>query len=168
VLLIPFKAKQLLSHALSELTEEQLSASENLLKEYLFNNIDIESLKNNLDADFSKGGANWNKQRSATFTARIRGITQQVEAIGKKDPEEASQSLADYLIHLFRIKLDIGGQQQLGRFLKMRIENKLDCFSLEKRLDTSKILGGLGLYKNTAEKMVKEVEMIMLLKYSPT
>lgn len=168
VLLIPFKAKQLLSHALSDLNEEQLSASENILKEFLFHNIDLEALKNNLDADFNKGGANWNKQRSASFTNRIKGIVEQVEIIGKKDPEEASRSLADYLINLFKIKMDIGGRELLSRFIKMRIENKLDCFSLEKRLDASRILGGMGLYKNTAEKLVKEVEMIMLLKYSPS
>ena len=167
VLLIPFKAKQLLSHALSELTEEQLSASENILKEFLFHNIDIEALRKNLDTDFSKGGANWNKQRSASFANRIKGIIEQVEMIGKKDLDEASGSLADYLINIFKIKLDISGHELFSGFLKMRIENKLDCFSLEKRLDASRILGGAGLYKNTAEKVVKEVEMIMLLKYSP-
>jgi putative ABC transport system ATP-binding protein len=168
VLLIPFKAKQLLSHALSDLTEEQLSASENILKEFLFHNINIEALRKNLDTDFNKGGANWNKQRSESFAKRIEGIIEQVEAIGKMDPKEASKSLANYLVNIFKIKLDMKGKELFGSFLKMRIENKLDCFSLEKRLDASRILGGLGLYKNTAEKVVKEVEMIMLLKYSPS
>jgi hypothetical protein len=37
---------------------------------------------------------------------------------------------------------------------------------LQERLDAAVSVGGVGLYKNTAEKMVKEVEMIMLLKFT--
>ncbi|KKQ14717.1 MAG: ABC transporter, ATP-binding protein, partial [Candidatus Moranbacteria bacterium GW2011_GWE1_36_7] len=43
VLLVPFKAKQMLSHIISELNEEQIGAAENLLKEFLFKNIDSET-----------------------------------------------------------------------------------------------------------------------------
>ena len=39
VLLVPFKAKQLLSHLLSELNEEQVAMAEAFLKELLFKNI---------------------------------------------------------------------------------------------------------------------------------
>ena len=51
-------------------------------------------------------------------------------------------------------------------FVKLRVENKIDRFGLQQRLDASKRLGGIGLYKGSAEKVVKEVEMIMLLMYS--
>jgi hypothetical protein len=51
-------------------------------------------------------------------------------------------------------------------FLKLRIENKIDRFGLLQRLDGPKSLGGVGLYKSSAERVVREVELIMLLKYS--
>ena len=168
ILLIPFKAKQLLSHVLSELTEEQMGAAENILKEFLFSNIDLESLRKNLDANFDIGGANWNRIRSASFTSRVGKIMEQVDLAKVKDPEEASRILTRYLVDLFKISLEEPILRRFSVFLRMRIENKLDCFSLEKRLDTSALLGGIGLYRSTAEKIVKEVEMIMLLKYSPT
>jgi hypothetical protein len=33
-------------------------------------------------------------------------------------------------------------------------------------LDASPKAGGMGLYKNTAERIVREIEIVMLLKYS--
>ncbi|KKQ15154.1 MAG: hypothetical protein US25_C0011G0014, partial [Candidatus Moranbacteria bacterium GW2011_GWE1_36_7] len=51
-------------------------------------------------------------------------------------------------------------------FIKLRVENRIDRFGLQQRLDAPKKLGGVGLYKGSAEKVVREVELIMLLRYS--
>jgi putative ABC transport system ATP-binding protein len=48
-LLVPYKSRQLLSHILSELTEEQLNLADNFLKELIYENIDIVGLELNLD-----------------------------------------------------------------------------------------------------------------------
>lgn len=167
MLLVPFKANQLLTHVLSELSEEQMTAAENILKELLFRNINTGDLKKNLDKDFDQGGAGWNKQRSSSFSEKVKNMFEQSDAIEKKLSQESAKMLSDYLVNLFKIKFEKGNPEKFTELLRMRIENKLDCFSLQKRLDTPRILGGIGLYKNTAEKVVKEVEMIMLLKFTP-
>lgn len=165
VMLVPFKAKQLLSHVLSELTEEQINAAENILKEMLFKNINAEGLEKNLDMTFEEGGANWNKQRAGSFSERVDLILKQVEIINNS-PDSAVFSLSAYLIKLFGLHFEIFDLLKFRSALKLRIENKLDRFGLQQRLDSSKILGGMGLYKNTSEKIAREVEIIMLLKYS--
>ncbi len=165
VLLAPFKAKQLLSHILSELTEEQVSAAENFLKELLFQNINIKALQEKLDLDYNKGGAGWNKKRTESFSDRVQKIIDQVE-IFKKEPEKATIALADYLADLFDMHLAPELTQRFRSFIKLRVENKLDRYGLEQRLDAPKSLGGIGLYKPTSERMVRELEIIMLLKYS--
>lgn len=165
VMLTPFKAKQLLSHILSELTEEQTRAAERFLNDFLFNNIDGKGLADSLDIDIDEGGASWNKQRANSFSQRATAILKQSEDI-KKNSEEALISVADYLIEFFKIDLDIEAKLRFRSFLKLRIENKIDRFEFQKRLDLPRLLGGVGLYKNTAEKIVREVEIIMLLKYS--
>jgi putative ABC transport system ATP-binding protein len=166
VLLTPFKSKQLMTHTLSELTDEQFNAAENIVKEFLFNNIDLATLEKNLDLELDKGGAGWNKQRSRSFVIRIKGITDQLAIINSGKIDEAAKSLADHLVNNFHIKMNAGIKIRLVNFLKLRLENRLDCFELQKRLDAPVLLGGAGLYKNTAEKLTKEVEMIMLLKYA--
>ena len=165
VLLIPFKAKQLLSHVLSELNEEQVSSAENLLKEYLFKNIDGIALAEKLDLDFDKGGAGWNKVRADSFTDRVRNIITQTEILNS-DQETNIASFTEYLEKLYHLKLKDDTRQRFVSFMKLRVENKIDRFGLQQRLDAPKLLGGVGLYKTTAEKVVREVELIMLLKYS--
>lgn len=165
VLLIPFKAKQLMTHVLSELTEEQTSSAEKLLKEFLFNNIDSKVLKSKLDLDMEKGGAGWNKLRALSFTERVQEILANAEKI-EKNKDEALISITDYLIKICHLKLDAQSLLRFRAFIKLRMENKLDRFGLQQKLDISKQLGGVGLYKGTAEKVVREIEIIMLLNYS--
>lgn len=165
VLLIPFKAKQLLSHIISELNEEQVGAAENLLKEFLFNNIDSNSLSEKLDLDFDKGGAGWNKLRAVSFTERTNKIMLQTELLNENQ-ETNLVAFCDYLVSTFHLKLDDEVMLRFRSFIKLRIENKIDRFGLQQRLDAPKRLGGAGLYKGSAEKIVREIELIMLLKYS--
>ena len=165
VLLIPFKAKQLLSHIISELNEEQISSAENLLKEFLFKNIDDIRLSEKLDLDFDKGGAGWNKLRAMSFADRTKRIMLQTEMLNN-DQETGLLPFCDYLTDTYHLKLDDEVVLRFRSFIKLRVENKIDRFGLQQRLDASKILGGVGLYRGSAEKVVREVELIMLLKYS--
>lgn len=165
VLLVPFKAKQLLYHILSELTEEQLAAAENFLKELLFENISIKTFQQDLDLDFDEGGAGWNKIRAGSFTERVGKIIDQVNAF-KSQPDKAVIILSDYLLDFFDIHLSPELIQRFRSFIKLRVENKIDRYGTQQRLDAPKALGGIGLYKPTSEKVVRELEIIMLLKYS--
>ena len=165
VLLIPFKAKQLMTHILSQLTDEQISSGENLLKEFLFENINDEDLKSKLDLEMDKGGAGWNKVRAVSFADRAQEIINSARMINQ-DSEAGLIAVADHLIRICHLKLDSETLLRFRSFLKMRIENKIDRFGLQQRLDVSKKLGGAGLYKGTAERVVREMEMIMLMSYS--
>ena len=69
-------------------------------------------------------------------------------------------------MNLFHVKMNAEVKSRLESFLKLRVENRVDCNGLQDRLDAPLYLGGVGLYKTTADKMVKEIEMVMLIKYS--
>ena len=165
VLLVPFKAKQVLSHILSQLQEEQLESAENLLKEFLFKNINSDEFEKKLDLDLEKGGAGWNKLRAISFTERVEEMLKQAEALNNNQ-ETGLGTFSDYLAKLFNLKLDNEVILRFRSFIKLRIENKIDRFALQQRLDAPKLLGGVGLYKSSAEKVVSEIELILLLKYS--
>jgi hypothetical protein len=163
-LLMPFKSKQLLSHILSALTEEQLTLADNFLKEFLFKNINSSGLKEGLDRRFEQGGANWNKKKAESFSERAQEIMEQAEIVRKK-ADKAAVNLADYLGSFFELNLDEERKKKLVSLLEFRLENKLDHAELERKIDDAKVLGGLGLYKNKAERIAREVEIIMLLAY---
>lgn len=165
-LLVPFKANQVMSHILSELNQEQVQTAEAYLKEFLFKNIDAETFQKDLDLEYNKGGAGWNSQRVKSFMERVKQITGIADLIIQSTSPKTVSALSEYLVNLFKLKLEGEIQAKFESFLKLRIKNKIDRLELQKGLDTPKLLGGVGLHKNTAEKISREVEIIMLMKYS--
>ncbi len=165
VLLIPFKAKQLMAHVLSDLSEEQVSMGESFLKELLFHNIDTKNFVNSLDKGLEMGGAGWNKSRAESFGERIAGVIEQAE-IGKTMPSRSPLALAQYLKQRFHITLNPTQDIRLQSTLKLRLESKIGQKELHRRLDAPQDIGGVGINRLTVEKMVREIEIIMLVKYS--
>ena len=165
VLLVPFKAKQFLNHLLSELNEEQVSMAEALVREVLFNNIDTKEMEHRLDMPYEEGGGGWNKLRARSIAERTAIILLQVNAL-REDAAAAVPKLAQYLIEKFHLKLAPAQVLRLQAILLLRIESKIGQLELKKRLDESVIKEGIGLHKGTAEKVSREIEVIMLLKYS--
>lgn len=165
-LLVPYKAKQLLFYAVSDFNEDQFSAAEGFLKEMLFRNIDEKLFEKKLDSDFEKGGANWDSRRAKSISGRIEDIVKQSQLLDEKNSSESAVRLGNYLENYFDIVLDEKEKELFNSILKMRIENSIGRDELKTKLDENKNKGGLGLYKNTAERISREVEMMMLLKYS--
>ena len=139
--------------------------AEAFLKELLFKNIDTEVFRNRLDLDFDEGGAGWNRMRADSFADRTAAILEQVQIL-KATPKFGVISLEKYLSNLFHLKLNDEQRLRLQATLRLRTESKIGQLEMEKRLDQKISLGGIGLHKSTAEKLVREIEIIMLLKYS--
>lgn len=165
MLLIPFKAKQLLSHLLSELNEEQVSMAEAFLKELLFKNIDAMTLTKRLDLELEQGGAGWNRLRAQAFTKRVENILAVTQTL-RTTPDEGALALADYVMNLFRVKLSPEEKLRLQAALRLRLESTIGQIELARKLDKPITQGGVGLRKDTVERITREVEIIMLLKYS--
>ena len=122
-------------------------------------------MKEGIDKEFDKGGAGWDKRKAESFTQRVQGLLWQSENI-LNNPEKAPEELASYLINLFDLELDEILKKRLIELLRKRILNGIDSHEIRKQFDLSRVVGGLGLYSGTAEKMSREIEIIMLMGYS--
>lgn len=165
MLLIPFKAKQLLAHLLSELSDEQVSMAEAFLKELLFKNIDAPTFESRLDLELDQGGAGWNRLRAKSFNTRVQEILE-VTRLLHDAPSEGVLTLSAYIERYFKLKLNPEQKLRLQAALKQRLESAIGQMELSRKLDKSLVQGGTGLRKDTVEKITREIEIIMLLKYS--
>jgi putative ABC transport system ATP-binding protein len=164
-ILIPFKSKQLLYHVLFGHAEDQVDVADGFLKELLFKNISLKEMKENLDKKFEDGGAGWDKRKVESFTRRVSGLLEQSDII-VNSPEKAPEELLKYLTSLFSLDLDEDLKRRFIDLLRRRILNGIDGQGLKRQFDLSRIGGGLGLYSGTAEKIAREIEVIMLMGYS--
>lgn len=165
MLLIPFKAKQLLTHLLSELSDEQVSMAEAFMKELLFKNIDLSTFTGRLDLELDQGGAGWNKLRAMKFAKRVQSILDMTQAL-HTTTDAGAVALGAYLEKEFHLSLNDASRLRLQAALKLRLESAIGQIGLSRKLDKSFIQGGVGLRRDTVEKMTREIEIIMLLKYS--
>jgi putative ABC transport system ATP-binding protein len=165
-LMVPFEANQLMAHVMAEMGEEQVNAANGFLKELLFYNIDLENLEKNLDLDYAKGGAGWNKRRASSFAKRVGDIMKQAEIAKKGDVNTAIISISSYLVNLFSLNFDVKTKLHFDSLIKERMENKIDRTDFQRGLDLARTKGGIGLNRLTAEKVSREVEIIMLIKFS--
>lgn len=165
MLLIPFKAKQLLAHLLSELSDEQVSMAEAFLKELLFKNIDPSTFEGRLDLELDQGGAGWNRMRAKSFSMRVQEILEVTQKL-HLSPSEGVLTLSNYLERYFKMKLSPEQKLRFQAALKQRLESGIGQIELSRKLDRSTTQGGVGLRKDTVEKITREIEIIMLLKYS--
>lgn len=165
MLLIPFKAKQLLAYLLSDLSDEQVSMAEAFLKELLFKNIDLEIFSTRLDLELDQGGAGWNKMRALRFTkrvGRILGITQSLRTTS----DQGAILFSQYLEEEFALKLSDEAKLRLQAAIRLRLESAIGQIELSRKLDKSFLQGGVGLRRDTVDKITREIEIIMLIKYS--
>ena len=89
--------------------------------------------------------------KAQSFSLRVNEIIKQAEALAK-NYQEALPDFTDYLLRVFELRTQPEIKKRLMAFLKMRLENKLDAFGLQERLDAPTAVRGVGLYKNTSEK----------------
>lgn len=165
-LMVPFKANQLISHILSDLNEEQINAASGFLKEFLFYNINSEQLEKNLNLEYFKGGAGWNKRKTRNFVKRVSEIARQAEIIKKGDIPSAANSISRYISELFKLNLSNEIMMRFESLIRQRIETKLDRQEFQKKIDAAAAKGGIGLNRLTAEKVSREMEIIMLVKFT--
>ena len=103
--------------------------------------------------------------RAESFALRTQAVIDQAQSL-KMDPGTGVVSLSAYLIDFFHLKVSEEQKLRLQATLKLRMESKIGQLEMQKRFDERVSAGGVGLHKSTAEKMVREIEIIMLLKYS--
>jgi len=167
VLLAPFKAKQLLNYILSDFTEEQIFSAEMFLKNFMLKQINEEDLEKYLDKSSIDGGADWNKMRAHSFMGRVKEISDQAEKIKLNAPDLAGEIVSRHLLNFAEISLNQDVLTDFHSLVRMRISSQIDEKEFQRKLDEPRADGGIGLYRNTARKIAKELEIIMLLKYSP-
>ena len=187
-LLMPFKAKQIVSEVLTGLTSEEITKIENKIERILtlslgrgIGNFEylIEDMERFLDQNIEKGGMAFDKRKAHSIAYKIRDIVSEVRAIQEEEKKIASigpmahieadnetAQLRHYLLDEYGKHLkSLVSLENMNRAIRDRLDNKIDRVGFEKILDTKEEAGGVGLDVRTARKLSKRMELLILGKY---
>jgi len=166
VLLIPFKAKQIFSHIFHDMPDEQVEMAQKKIEELMYSRLKPEDLERELDLDLEKGGAGWDKRVAKRFAARVREVLEQAEKIDFSKPESTALSLSQYLEKIAGIQFSQDQRRKLALLIRARLQNKVSVLEFLNQADLNSAKGGIGLNKKTAQKIARELELLLLLRYS--
>ncbi|MFA5962220.1 MAG: ABC transporter ATP-binding protein [Parcubacteria group bacterium] len=165
-LLVPFKAQQIFSHLFFSMTNDQIEKAIKKLEDFLYSKINFESFLKDLDMPVEQGGAGWDKRIAERFSAEIQQMVMQASKISFTEKNKTAQELAEYLNFKLKLNLDEARNSLLVGALIDRLENRIGKEEFEKIMDISAKHEGLDFDKRTATKIAKEVELLLLLRYS--
>lgn len=165
-LLVPFKVQQLFSHVFFSMTDEQLEVAKKRLQDLLYDKINYEEFKEELDKDMSRGGAGWDKRNMEKFSYNVFRILDQSASVDFSQPNATAIQLRDYVVSQYNLRLNDVSNRKLAEVMLDRIQNRVGYQEVKKICDMSQLRGGLGLDSRTALKIAREIEIILLVRYS--
>lgn len=165
VLLAPFKAQQLFSHIMLSKTYEQIDRTSKGLEDLLLSKMSYDEFIEKLDMPIEEDGAGWDKRNAEKFARHAMDLITTKRKIDPKHSEASAEVVLEYLAKHFELKLNAEQEKRAKLLLSLRIKNKISIAEIAKGFDMPTREGGAGFDKRTAEKIAREVEMLMLLNY---
>lgn len=176
-LLIPFKAKQIVSEVLIDMTVEDVEKIEKRVEGLLLSGVnDNEEIFKYLDDGIEKGGLGMDRRRAEKIVEKTKDIIKEIKVLEEDDkkilsrgapavPEEVKQ-VRHYLLGVFDVKIDgFAALENLNKAIEERLDNKIDRDGFRKKLDLPTEQGGVGLDRRSARKVARRFELLILGKY---
>ncbi len=176
-LIAPFKAKMLVSSLISDFEAEEISRMEKLIQEYLFKLLTIEQLSTLIDKPMEDGGVGLNKQTVENFVKEIESVVKVAFYLhkgyieeSKKHPHKSPQELKvnvvkGYLLRNYDFSLNNIQKERLRKVIQLRLLNEIDRKQVFEMMDRPIDKLGVGLNSQTAKKIAKDFELLLLIKY---
>ncbi len=174
-MLLEYKAKEIVSEALTGFTVEETSHIENYVKQLLRSSLsDYTGLQQYLDADQSSGGLDLDKRSAHRLVEVIKRTVEDMKILSTTTPTTYKkhvgyiEQLRCHLLDMFDVSISSTDSiDAIESVIVDRIEGITDRVGVQVKLDMPLIEGGAGLDRRTAKKMAKHLELIMLGRYQP-
>jgi putative ABC transport system ATP-binding protein len=166
MLFAPFKAQELFSHIIFHMPDEFMNQVKKRMQDVITKQLSTESFGRELDLDREKGGAGWDKRNAESFARIFKRIMDQASKIDMEKIDDTANILCPYFIETFGLKLDDSAAEKFIQIIKSRLANRSSVDDVFQKIDLPLEKGGLGLDKRTAFKVSRELEILLLLKFS--
>jgi hypothetical protein len=179
-MLIPFKAKQIISEVLTNMSVEEVTKIENQAQSLL-----IRGLENSnatlefLDGEVESGGLGLNKTTAKTIVDKIKNIIKEIKTLEeietkKKAAGYKTEGIDDetiqtrkYLFDLYNVSIkSFKNLEMIDKAIDDRLKSKIDIQGFKERLDKPFDEGGAGLDKRLVRKLSRRLELLILGKYN--
>lgn len=178
-MLIPFKAKEIVSEALTGLSVEEIEKIETQVRHMLLTRVepDAQELTNYLDAAEELGGIGLDQRTAERLATTIDRIVIEIKQLQQQHEKEVKAAiptahedvvkLRRYLFETFDIALySSSALKNFDLMLKARLDNTIGPADVIATLDKEAYRGGVGLDRRLARRVAKHIELLLLGRYT--
>ncbi|USN54039.1 MAG: ABC transporter ATP-binding protein [Candidatus Nomurabacteria bacterium] len=173
-LLLPYKSREIVTEVLTGLTLPQLSKLEEQVQHMLMSGLrEDQRLEQLLDLNIEDGGFGLDHRTAEKMTEKIAQLVEEIKLLQQREgeaqatsEEERVHTIRHYLLDVFAIHMR--SADELRRFntvLQNRLQGVIDQKEAFRQFDLPWDEGGLGYNRQTARKLARRLELIMLGKY---
>lgn len=170
-MLIPFKAKEIVSELVSGYSLEELKRIEQEVQHLLIDRVTApDELKNFLDASVAKGGMAFDHRTAVKLSERMQEVLQEIRAWQNDEQQHTPESLSAEereirfdLVRSCHIHFPDG--QALAAFdraLRGRIHASIDTAAFEQLLKKPREHGGVQLHSSQARRVARRLDLLLL------
>ncbi|MEI8360559.1 MAG: ABC transporter ATP-binding protein [bacterium] len=176
-LLIPFKAKQIVSEVMIGMTIDELSGLEKKVENMLISGIyEDESFESFIDQSPDKGGLGLDSRRASRIAEMVSGIVKEIKELEEEDrkikenivPNQDSEvtEIRHYLLEEFDVHFkSFIALEVFDQAIKERLALMIDRDLFVKKIHGSLKKGGSAINMRTARKIGRRFELLILGKY---
>ena len=177
--LIPFKAKELVSSALTEMAADDIADLEKKVEGLLINQNSVDnSFFEFLDKNREFGGLGLDRRRAINLAGKINSLISEIKLMADTEKRHDSNpnylaelaiKLRDYFLDSLAIRLPAAEKEKIcariDDIIRQRLENKIGRNEADKFFDLPLKDGGAGLDRRAARRIAYRLELLMLGKY---
>jgi len=176
-MLIPYKAKEIVSETLTGFSVEEVANVEREVQHVLLSHLSTGSdLQTFFDQPVELGGMALDRRTAKRLSDRIEEVVVEIRKLhdedrrareGRRSPAPTETvELRQFLLEHYAVELeDEGALRVLDRTIFDRLKNRIDSAECFRRFDTSRRDGGVGLDRRTARKLTRHLDLLLLGKY---
>jgi len=176
MLIIPFKAKALAEYLLTPTDVEQNQRLEEFVRDRILGKTEKYKFRMMLDKPIEKGGVGLDERTAANYSHKLEKIIEIAKLVQRDLKDNAKRLgldeqvlkfklIARYLTISFIKDINSAQKERLENLIKMRLTNEIGKNIFSKALDAPFKEGGVGLDKRIVKKIVKDMEIILLVKF---
>ncbi len=176
-LLIPFKAKQIVSDVLISMTTEEVGRIEKQVEGMLMTGIyQDNSTYEMLDQSEDQGGLGLDKRTAEKIAEKVKEIVKEIKILEEEDGKIKNKFVKDaggevmqirhYLLEQFDVEVkNFAALEVIDEIIRERLDSLIDYKVVKLRLRTSVKKKGAGLSYRKAHSVSKRLELLILGKY---
>ncbi len=176
MLMIPFKAKILAEYLLTNTNVDQNQKMEEFIRNRIVGKFKKDELRLMLDRSIEEGGVGLDERTAVSYSHEIEKVLENAEIIqsdlsdvalklGYKESELKAKLFVKYFKRAFLDDISEEQKALLEDLVEKRFTNEIGHELFAEKLDIPFKEGGVGLDKRVVRKLIKELEITLLVKF---